>query len=83
MERVIHCESESFVVKGHIAGDLAIVWMCLTVGSRVRGSTIAMFIWGVIAIIGVVVVYRCLRAGQNEMAYIAALFAANDGASVP
>jgi hypothetical protein len=51
-------------------------------GPRARGSTIAVYIWGLITVIGVVIVLRSLRAGQNEMAYIAALFAANDGASV-
>ena len=47
------------------------------------GSTIAVCIWGVITVIGVAIVLRSLRAGHYEMAYIAALFAANDGASVP
>ena len=46
------------------------------------GSTIAVWIWGVITVIGVTIVLRSLRAGQYEMAYIAALFALNDGGSV-
>ena len=45
-------------------------------------STIAAYIWGVIALIGFVIVYRSLCVGQYEMAYISALFAFNDAGSV-
>ena len=45
-------------------------------------STILVSIWGTITIIGIIIVIRSLRSAQYEMAYISALFAINDGASV-
>jgi hypothetical protein len=39
-------------------------------------------IWGTITVIGIIIVARSLRSAKYEMAYIAAFFALNDGASV-